>query len=64
MLEVLAGTQLGVGHVDEVIATEQRAQVLHVALMNRIVGAVAVIHLVSDGHRSVGGDIESKDQLF
>jgi len=46
VLEVLARGQLAVGHVDEVVAAEKLPEVIDVAAVDRVVGAIAAVDLV------------------
>jgi hypothetical protein len=62
--QVLAGAELAVGHVDEVVAAQKLPQTLQVSPVDRVVAPVPAVDLVGDRHRAVGRDVEAKDQLF
>jgi len=62
--QVLAGAELAVGHVDEVVAAQKLPETLQVAPVDRVVGPVPAVDLVGDRHRAVGRDVEAEDQLL
>lgn len=64
VLEVVAGAQLAVGHVDEVLALQQGPQQIDVADMHGVVGPVAAEDVVQQGDCPVAGDVEPKQQLL
>ncbi len=57
------GAQLGVGHVEEIFAADQRAQVVPGVDVGDVVGDIARYHPMGDGHRAVGADGEDPHQL-
>ena len=62
--QVLAGTELAVGHVDEIVAAQKLAEAFQVPPMDRVVGPVPAVNLVGDRDRAVGRDVEAEDQLL
>jgi len=53
-LQVFLRGQLAVGHINEVGALEQPAQALMVFRVQAVVGLIARIDLMEQGHRTVG----------
>jgi hypothetical protein len=64
VLEILACGQLAVGHVDEVVAAEKLPEIIDVAAVDGVVGAIAAVDLMRQGDGAVGRNVEAEDQLF
>jgi hypothetical protein len=64
VLKVLFRTQLTVRHVYEILSAEDLTEEIYVPWVNGIVGSIAAVDVVSDGHSAVGSHIETEDQLL
>ena len=64
MLEVLAGTELAVGNIGKIIPPKELTEPVNVASMHRVIGPVATVDLMRDGHRTVCGHVETEDKLL
>ena len=43
---------------------EQLPQVVDIAAVDRVIGTVATVNLMRQGHSAIGGDAEAKDELL
>jgi hypothetical protein len=64
MGQILVGTKLAIGHIEEVGAAGELAEALPGADVGRIVGGVPVVHVGEDRYGAIGGGRPDEQQLL
>ena len=62
--QVFTDAQLAVGHVNEIVSTQEMPESLEVGPVDRVVGPVPAVDLMRQRHCPIGRDVQPEDELF